>query len=155
VIDLTAEVKVEGGAGGAHQRGGAAAAASLQEAGTPLLPPAPTNAQHTARLPAPELQPLPDFSSVLGMERALCAVLSQLEPSLPPAECSELEEWLQAAVRPLRCLAADSGRLEALKQDFWYLQRAVARQQPVAKVVAALRGLLTTAHGVLQAVTAA
>jgi hypothetical protein len=86
---------------------------------------------------------------VLAMEGQLCGLLSQLEPCLPADGFDKLEARLQARLRPLRRLAPGDGRLDALKLDYGYVQRAVARQQPVLKVTAALRTLLVTAHGVL------
>jgi hypothetical protein len=128
-------------------------------AGAAAAPPPPPPA---APQPAPRahgqlvLRPLEPFSGVLRMETQLAGLLAQLEPALPPQDATKLANRLHARVRPLRGLTPSDARLEALKQDYWYLQRAAAKSAPAAQEVAgSLRALLTTAHSVLQAVAPA
>jgi hypothetical protein len=149
VIDETVEVQLERTEGvardscahGVATGAGAAPAAAAAAAAAAAMAEPP---------PAPAQRPLAPFSGVLAMEGQLCGLLSQLEPCLPADGFDKLEARLQARLRPLRRLAPGDGRLDALKLDYGYVQRAVARQQPVLKVTAALRTLLVTAHGVLQ-----
>lgn len=89
----------------------------------------------------------PSYNTVRGMEQQLQCLLTHLQPCLQPGQFGGLAKQLQAALRPLRDVAAGDERLRDVDMEYFYLQAAVASGQ-LQEAVSALEQLLESARKV-------